>query len=406
MKSLSMSTQNSTSPIKVNRQKALQLVTHLMGIPGKSGEEGKIAAEIVGRLQKAGLPEKLITFDSANKKSPIGGESGNLIVKLPGTLKGPRRALMAHMDTVPLCVGAEPVKRGKLIHSKSSQTALGADDRSGCSVILNALLTILTHDIPHPPLTFCWMVQEEIGLVGVRHLATGKLGKPKMCFNWDGKLADMVCIGATGDSGMLIQIEGIASHAGASPERGVSAAVIAAKAIEDLSSNGWHGLVIKGKNTGSSNIGVLAGGAATNVVMPELTIKAEARSHNPRFRQKILDEFKKAFQRAAKSLKNSVGKRGTVSFESHLKYDSFRLSEEEPAVQTAKHAIQKIGGQPELSIGNGGLDANWMVAHGFPTVTLGCGQQDIHTTDETLMIDEYLKACQIGLLVATATETN
>lgn len=401
-----MSPPTPATSAKVNSKQAIQLVTDLMAIPGKSGEEGNIAAEIVGRLRKAGLPEKWITFDSAYKKSPIGGESGNLIVKLPGTMKGPRRLLMAHMDTVPLCVGAEPVRKGNLIHSKSSQTALGADDRGGCSVILNALLTILKQDLPHPPLTFCWMVQEEIGLVGVQHLATSKLGKPKMCFNWDGKLADMVCIGATGDSGMLIHIAGIASHAGAHPELGVSAAVIAGKAIEDLVANGWHGLVIKGKESGSSNIGVLSGGAATNVVMPELTIKAEARSHNPRFREKILNEFKKAFQNSAKTTKNSLGKRGSISFESHLKYDSFRLSEEEAAVQTAKQAIQKLGGQPELTIGNGGLDANWMAAHGYPTVTLGCGQQDIHTTNETLMIDEYLKACQIGLLLATATEAD
>ncbi|MFH1303840.1 MAG: M20/M25/M40 family metallo-hydrolase [Planctomycetota bacterium] len=401
-----MSTHSTASSIKVNSKQALQLVTDLMAIPGKSGEEGQIAAEIVGRMRKAGLSEEWITFDTAHKKSPIGGETGNLIVKLPGTIKGPRRLLMAHMDTVPLCVGAEPVKKGNQIHSKSPQTALGADDRAGCSVILNALLTILEQELPHPPLTFCWMVQEEIGLVGVRHLTTGKLGKPALCFNWDGKLADMICMGATGDSGMLIQIQGIASHAGAHPELGVSAAVIAGKAIDDLSTNGWHGLVIKGKNTGSSNIGVISGGAATNVVMPELTIKAEARSHNPNFRQKILNEFKKAFQKAAKSLKNSAGKRGSVSFESHLKYDSFRLSEDEPAVQTAIHAIQKLGGQPELTISNGGLDANWMAAHGFPTVTLGCGQLDIHTTNETLMIEDYLKACQIGLLLATATETD
>lgn len=401
-----MSPRNVPASAKVNSDEALQLVTDLMSIPGKSGEEGQIAAEIVKRLTQAGLPEKQISFDTAHKKSPIKGETGNLIVKLPGTVSGPRRLLMAHMDTVPLCVGAVPVKKGNLIHSKSNQTALGADDRAGCAVILNALLTILEHDLPHPPLTFCWMVQEEIGLVGVRNLTTSKLGKPQMCFNWDGKLADMVCIGATGDSGMLIHISGIASHAGAHPELGVSAAVIAGKAIEDLVENGWHGLVVKGKESGSSNIGVLSGGAATNVVMPELTIKAEARSHNPQFRQKILNEFRKAFQNSAKTTKNSAGKRGTISFESHLKYDSFRLSEDEPAVQTASQAIQKLGGAPDLTIGNGGLDANWMTAHGFPTVTLGCGQQDIHTTDETLMIKEYLKACEIGLLLATATESD
>lgn len=400
-----MSQPKNTTP-KFNDKQALQLVTELMAIPGKSGEEGQIAAEIQRRLIAAGLPEKQITFDTAHKKSSIGGECGNMIVKLPGTVKGPRRLLMAHMDTVPLCVGAEPVKKGKLIHSKSPLTALGADDRGGCSVILNALITILEQDLPHPPLTFVWMVQEEIGLVGVRHLTTSKLGKPAMCFNWDGKLADMVCIGATGDSGMLIHINGLASHAGAHPELGVSAAVIAGRAIDDLATNGWHGLVVKGKDSGSSNIGVLSGGAATNVVMPELTIKAEARSHNPRFRERILKEFKKAFEKAAKSTKNSAGQKGRVSFESYLKYDSFRLSKDEPAVQTASQAIRKRGGTPDLTIGNGGLDANWMTAHGFPTVTLGCGQQDIHTTSETLMIDEYLKACQIGLDLATAAESD
>jgi len=42
-----------------------------------------------------------------------------------------------------------------------------------------------------------------------------------------------------------------------------------------------------------------------------------------------------------------------------------------------------------------------MIAHGLPTVTLGCGQQDIHTVNESLDIDSYLKACRIGLQVAT-----
>ncbi|MCA9021344.1 MAG: peptidase M20, partial [Planctomycetaceae bacterium] len=129
-----MSTSPSETAAKVNSEKALQLVTELMAIPGKSGEEGQIAAEIKKRLLKAGLSEKLIQFDTAHKKSPIGGQTGNMIVKLPGTLRGPRRLLMAHMDTVPLCVGAEPVKKGNLIHSKSDLTALGADDRAGCSV--------------------------------------------------------------------------------------------------------------------------------------------------------------------------------------------------------------------------------------------------------------------------------
>ena len=57
-----------------------------------------------------------------------------------------------------------------------------------------------------------------------------------------------------------------------------------------------------------------------------------------------------------------------------------------------------------MRISNGGLDANWMVAHGIPTVTLGCGQQDIHTVTESLHVESYLQACRIGLQLATASD--
>jgi tripeptide aminopeptidase len=45
-----------------------------------------------------------------------------------------------------------------------------------------------------------------------------------------------------------------------------------------------------------------------------------------------------------------------------------------------------------------------MTAHGIPTVTLGCGQNQIHTTSEFLDIAAYDHACQIALRLATATD--
>ena len=105
---------------------------------------------------------------------------------------------------------------------------------------------------------------EEIGLLGARHVTLGKLGKPKLCFNWDGGAPGMAVIGATGDDHLDIEVHGLASHAGAHPEDGVSAIAIAGKAIADLQENGWHGLIIKGRNAGTSNIGIINGGDATN----------------------------------------------------------------------------------------------------------------------------------------------
>lgn len=386
---------------EISSQRALDLVTRMMAIPGKSCEEGRVADFIREELRLAGVPESAVITDQAHKKSPAGGELGNLIVKLPGTTRGPRRLLMAHMDTVPLCVGARPMRKGNTIVARDAHTALGADDRAGASVVLNAMLEIQRQKLPHPPLTLFWPVQEEIGLLGARFVNAAKLGSPKLCFNWDGGDPSLATIGATGAYRIRIDVEGIASHAGVHPELGVSAIAIAGTAIADLAANGWHGLIIKGKETGTSNIGIIEGGDATNVVTPKVTVFAETRSHSPTFRKRILNAFTSAFEKAAKSIRSADGKTGKVKFDVVLQYESFRLKESEPVVQTAMDTIRQVGLDPVTKISNGGLDANWLTAHGFPTVTLGCGQAHVHTVNETLHIDHYLHACRIGLLLAT-----
>ncbi|MDB4614512.1 M20/M25/M40 family metallo-hydrolase [bacterium] len=389
----------------VDSKAAVRLVTEMMAIPGKSTEESKISAFIQKKLKAAGVPAKSITIDKAHKKSHAGGEIGNLIVKLPGTnKKAPRRLLMGHIDTVPLCVGCKPVRKGQFIKSSDPTTALGGDNRAGAAVVLNAALTILKHKLPHPPLTLFWPVQEEIGLCGARYVTKTALGNPKLCFNWDGGSPSVATIGATGAYNIQITVTGIASHAGAHPDRGVSATMIAALALADLQNNGWHGAIKKGTKTGTSNIGIIEGGAATNVVNPEVTVVAEARSHNAKFRAKIVKEFEKAFTKAAKQLKNHEGKRGSIKLESFLRYDSFAMKPSEPTVKAACVAIKDAGLDPVTKISNGGLDANWLSAHGFKTVTLGCGQQHIHTVKEQLHVNDFLTGCKIGLQLATGGE--
>ncbi len=389
----------------LKEKNAVDLVLQMLAIPGKPGHEGLIAKLIVEQLLAIGISEKEIQFDTAHKKSPIGGEVGNLIVKLPGTIKKTRRLLMAHIDTVPLCVGCEPVLIGNIIRSKNPATALGGDDRAGAAVVLNTIKTIKQNNLPHPPLTLFWSVQEEIGLVGARHVTVNKLGNPKACYNWDGGGPHVATIGATGDDHMDIEIHGIASHAGAHPEDGVSAIAIASLAIASLVQEGWFGKIEKGSQSGTSNIGFIHGGEATNVVTDKVVLRAEARSHNPKFRAKIVEAYLKAFAQAAKTLKNAAGKSGTIEFEARHKYESFKLSPKEPVVMSAMQAIRQAGLEPVTKISNGGLDANWMNSHGLPTVTLGCGQNNIHTVKEELFVDDYLNACRIAMLVALgATE--
>ncbi|NOX53597.1 MAG: M20/M25/M40 family metallo-hydrolase [Planctomycetes bacterium] len=383
---------------------AKALLLEMIPIPGRSGEEGDVLALVRQKLLEAGLPEAALQTDSAHRRSPRGGQTGNLIVKLPGTRRGPRRLLMAHLDTVPLCVGVRPVQKGQFLRPQDRTTALGGDNRAGASVVLHTACEIVRKQLPHPPVTFLWTVQEEVGLLGARHVSLSKLGRPQLCFNWDGGDPNLLIVGATGDYNIEIEVEGIASHAGAHPEDGVSAIAIASLAIARLVQDGWHGLIEKGDDVGTANVGVIEGGEATNVVTPSVRVRAEARSHDPKFRKRIVAEIRKAFVEAARQVKNSQGRTGRVRFQADLKYESFRLSTAEPCVQAATAAIETLGLEPELRICNGGLDANWMTAHGLPTVTLGCGQQGIHTVKEKLHIPSYLTACRIALRLATGTE--
>ncbi len=383
---------------------ALRLVIELMAIPGRSGEETQIIDAVRRRLLAAGAPSDGLVLDETPKHSPLGGQTGGLILQLPGTTRAPRRLLMAHVDTVPLCVGSRPVRKGKFVRSSDRATGLGADDRAGAAVVLTAATEILRRGLPHPPLTFFWPVQEEVGLYGARHVGLGLLGKPKLAFNWDGGDADKLTIGATGAYRLQITIEGVASHAGGAPEHGVSAIAIAGRAIAELDRSGWHGNVLKNGRHGTSNIGVIRGGEATNVVTDRVEIRAEARSHDPKFRREILRAIERAFAQAAREVRNVEGRCGKVRFSSRLDYESFRLANDEPCVLAAEAALRGIGRQPYRAITNGGLDANWLTARGIPTVTLGCGQMFPHTLREQLDVAAFRSACRVGLRLATGTE--
>jgi tripeptide aminopeptidase len=230
------------------------------------------------------------------------------------------------------------------------------------------------------------------------------LKSPKLAFNWDGGAANRVILGATGGYRMTIVVEGVASHAGVHPERGVSAIAIASLAIADLVNNGWHGLIERGGKRGTSNVGVIHGGQATNVVTDRVELKAEARSHDPKFRVRIVREIEKAFDKAVKSVRNVNGAIGNVKFDGRLDYESFKLGLKEPSVTAAVAALAAEGLEPDYVIANGGLDANWLTAHGIPTVSLGCGQNDIHTVDEWLDLDQFSTACRVALRLATAKD--
>jgi tripeptide aminopeptidase len=390
----------------IDQAYATDLLMRLLAVEGVTGQEKNIAREIAAALKEAGVAPRNIQFDDANTRIPVPTQTGNLLAYLPGTVPGPRLLFMTHMDTVPLGAGAVPVRKGSRIVPQG-ETALGGDNRTGCAVLVNLAATLLKHDLPHPPLTLLFTVREESGLFGARHIDPAMLRGPAMAFNFDGRSTSDLTIGAVGADRWEVDIRGKASHAGVYPDRGISATMIAALGMAAVHRGGWFGKVVKGSREGTSNVGPFGGadgkaaGAATNVVTDHVHIKGESRSRDPKFFRAITAAYKQAFADAAREVTDHEGKTGKVKFTSRTDYFPFRLKADAPVVKRAMAAVRAIGREPKTKVTNGGLDANWMVRHGIPTVTLGAGQNDIHTVQEWVDVPEFLEGCRAAVALAS-----
>src|SRR5438105_1950036 len=139
-------------PLAFDEEQAIARLLRFLAVEGITGQEKAIGQAVARELVQVGVPRRAIRFDRANEHIPLPTQTGNLIVTLPGTKPGPRWLFMTHLDTVPLCAGAKPVRKGERIVT-AGPTALGGDNRTGVACLVNLVATLLKNDLPHPPIT-------------------------------------------------------------------------------------------------------------------------------------------------------------------------------------------------------------------------------------------------------------
>jgi tripeptide aminopeptidase len=388
-----------------DKERAIRLLLQFLSVAGITGHEKAIGQAVIRALTAAGVPRRAIQFDDANRRIPLPTETGNLIVQLAGTRPGPRRLFSTHLDTVPQCAGAEPKRKNGRI-TAAGKTALGGDNRTGVACLVNLATTLIEHRLPHPPLTLLFTVREESGLWGARCLDRDRLGDPLEGYNVDGGSPAEITLGAVGAERWEAEVIGKAAHAGAHPERGISATAVASLAIADVVRGGWFGKITRDGGEGTSNVGSFSGengtsaGEATNVVTDYVHVRGEARSHDMRFVRRIVGAYKEAFRSSAAGVKDADGKCAKVRFRSRRDYYPFRLRPEAPVVRHALEAARWAGIDATTRVTNGGLDANWLVRHGIPTITFGAGQRNAHTVEEYVEISDFLTGCKLALALA------
>jgi tripeptide aminopeptidase len=390
-------------------ERAIAFLMRFLAVEGITGEEEAIGREVVRALGGIGVPRRAVRFDLAHERIPLKTQTGNLIVSLPGTQSAPRRLFLTHLDTVPLCAGARPVRRGNRI-VPAGETGLGGDNRTGVACLVNLVATLLERQLPHPPLTLLFTVREESGLWGARYVDPEDLGRPSVGFNVDGRTPAELTIGAVGAERWEAEIFGRAAHAGVHPEQGVSATLVGSLALSQVHDGGWFGRVTRAGREGTSNVGSFGGrdglsaGVATNVVNDYVLIRGESRSQELPFARAITTAYRKAFRDAADRVRNDRGRGARVRFQARLDYYPFRLKPDAAVVRFALDAAHRAGRPATLRLSKGGLDANWLVRHGIPTVTFGAGQDNIHTTEEYVDLADFAAGCRLALALATSPQ--
>jgi len=351
-----------------------------------SRREGALAAELKRRLQILGAQ----TFiDGAAIKT--GSDTGNLIARLEGSREVPPLLVNAHMDTVQPGEGVSVLFKDGVFTS-DGRTILGADDKSAIAVILEALSVLRENQIQHGPIEIVLTTCEEAGLKGAKNLDFSLLTAP-YGYALDGTDTEGIIVQAPSANRFEIRLIGKDAHAGAHPEQGINAIHLAAKAMAGLT-------IGRIDIETTCNIGWIEGGVATNVVPPLVTLRGEARSHDEAKLQGVTAGIIEAFEEVVKEHRRRTGLDGLPQMETHVErsYGRTRISEGHPLVLLAKQAAASLGRSLRTKISGGGSDANVFFEKGIPLGILGTGMREVHTTRESVRLDDMIRATE--LLVA------
>ncbi|QFK72101.1 M20/M25/M40 family metallo-hydrolase [Pradoshia sp. D12] len=365
----------------INEERLLQEFLELVQIDSETKNEGQIAKILKDKFSLLGVD---VYEDNAKELTGFG--AGNLICTLPGTKEGVDTIYFtSHMDTVVPGNGVKPsIKDGYVV--TDGTTILGADDKTGLSVMLEVIRVLKENNIEHGTIQFIITVGEESGLVGAKVLDRSLI-KATYGFALDSDEAvGNIIVAAPTQAKVQAVIKGKTAHAGVAPEKGVSAITIAAKAIAKMPLG-------RIDEETTANIGRFEGGTQTNIVCDHVEILAEARSLIPEKMEAQVAKMKDAFESTAAEMG------GSAEVEVTVMYPGFKYDHGDHVVEVAKKAAVKIGREPKLQHSGGGSDANVIAGHGIPTVNLAVGYEDIHTTSEKMPIAELNKLGEMVLAI-------
>jgi len=240
--------------------------------------------------------------------------------------------------------------------------AVGVTDKYGLTASLELVFT----------------VAEEDGLRGAKALDLGALRSPfGFVLDHASPIGEVITAAPTYKR-LAAEFEGTEAHSGIRPEDGRSAIAAAATAISRME------LGRLDEET-TANVGVIAGGTASNVVAGHCRVDGEARSLDDEKASKAIGEMVDACTWAAGEHECDVDVEVTEMFQ------GYRLPSKSRSVTIARTALERRGVDPVETSTGGGSDANAFNAAGFETVLLANGTEANHTPEESVAPDRIVQ---------------
>lgn len=352
----------------LNEKRLVESFMELVKIDSISREERNLADFLIEKLEDLGLE---VIVDQAGEK--VKSNCGNIIARFKGNIKEVTPIMFsAHMDTVVPGKNINPLLKGEKIIS-SGKTILGADDKAAIAALLEALHIIKEKNISHGDIEIVFTICEEVGLHGAKNLDISKLNA-QIAFVLDsGGQVGGIISAAPSQNSLKIIIYGKSAHAGSNPEEGINAIQVAGFALSRMK----LGRIDEETTT---NIGIISGGKATNIIPDEVILKGEVRSRNEEKLEKYTKILKQIVEDTAQEFK------AKAEIKVNREYYCYNLSTDDRVVKIATKAAKDIGLEPLLHPSGGGSDANVFNKKGFPSVDLAIGMEKVHTVDEYILV--------------------
>ncbi len=346
-------------------------------------------------------------------------EHGLVFATVPGNVDGaPTIAFNAHVDTNPensgkdvnpqvirdykggdITLPKDPTKVirvsenpelngliGKTIITTDGTTLLGADDKAGLAVIMEAARILMANPaIPRGPVRIVFTCDEEIGF-GVKHLEPAQIGAV-VAYTLDGAANGEIEDETFSADAATVTITGVNIHPSIGKGRMVNAVRLAAMFIDRLPKrrlspettdgrDGFlHPLTIEG-GTGLVKIGFLLRDFDT----AQLAVQAE-----------LLREIARQVERDYPEAKVRVDVRKQYR---NMRDGIAKLPE---AITHAAEATHRAGLEPKHKIIRGGTDGSQLTEKGLPTPNLSTGEHNPHSPLEWTCLEEMEAAVRVVL---------